>query len=95
VVTSLTLVGEVTQRLRGAKAALEVLEQAVALADKVQLPPLERGKALFALAKALWAAGGDRQRALGLARGAREEFGKNAPLAAKELREVEEWLAKR
>jgi tetratricopeptide (TPR) repeat protein len=95
VVTSLTLVGEVTQRLRGAKASLEPLEQAVALTNKVQLPPLERGKAHFALAKALWAAGGDRERARGLARGAREEFGKTAQLAAKELREEEEWLAKR
>ncbi|HYH99034.1 serine/threonine-protein kinase [Hyalangium sp.] len=95
VVTSLTLVGAVTHRLHGARAALEPLERAAALANKVQLPPLERGKALFALARALWETGEARPRALALAQDARAELAKTTQHAAKELREVEEWLAKR
>jgi tetratricopeptide (TPR) repeat protein len=95
VVQSLTLVGEATLRVQGARAALEPLERAVALAAKVELPPVDRGKALSTLARALWEAGGDRKRALALAREAQEAYGKSAQLAARELRELEAWLAKR
>jgi tetratricopeptide (TPR) repeat protein len=95
VVISLTLVGEATLRHHGARAALEPLEQAVALAAKVELPPVERSKALFALARALWESGGDRQRARALAQEAREGHGRSGRLAEAERREVEAWLAKR
>jgi tetratricopeptide (TPR) repeat protein len=95
VVPSLTLVGEATLRVHGARAALEPLEQAVALAAKVELPPMERGRALFILARALWESGGDRQRALALAREAQQAYAKTPQLAAAEAREVQAWLSKR
>jgi tetratricopeptide (TPR) repeat protein len=95
VVPCLTLVGEATRRVHGARAALEPLERAVALAAKVELPPMDRGKALFTLARALWEAGGDRERALALARKAQQSYAKTPQLAAAEARDVESWLARR
>ena len=95
VVTSLTLVGEATLRVHGPRAALEPLEQAVALAARVELPPMDRGKALFTLARALWESGGDRQRALALAREAQQAYAKTPQLVPAEARELESWLARR
>nr|QKW94379.1 serine/threonine protein kinase [Stigmatella erecta] len=95
VVVSLTLLGEATRRYQGSKAALVPLEEAVALAEKVELPPVDRGKAQFALARALWESGGDRQRALALAREAERQFDRERHAAEPMHRELEAWLAQR
>jgi tetratricopeptide (TPR) repeat protein len=95
VVSSLTLLGEATLQVHGARAALEPLERAVALAAKVELPPVERGNALFALARALWEAGTGRERALALAQEARRTYAKSPQGATAETQQLEAWLARR
>ncbi|WP_426732679.1 tetratricopeptide repeat protein [Myxococcus faecalis] len=94
VVVTLTLAGDATRRLRGARASLELLEEAVALAGKVELAPVERGMAEFALARALWEVGEEqRPRALTLAREAQRRFEQDPLGAAKERGALDAWLA--
>ncbi|HVZ71650.1 MAG TPA: tetratricopeptide repeat protein, partial [Polyangia bacterium] len=54
--------------------------------------PLPVGESRFALARALWDAGGDRRRARALAEAAREAYGR-ATNAQKEIAGIDAWLA--
>ena len=75
------------------QAGLGWLERAVARAEKPDVDPNRRGRALFALAQALANTGRDRgRRALALARRAGAEF--SAPQDAAERQETEVFLAK-
>ncbi len=74
--------------------ALAVLERSLALTRRSDGDAVELGKRRFALARALWDARGDRQRARQLALQAREGF--VAGGASRErLQAVERWLASR
>ncbi|MFP2956766.1 tetratricopeptide repeat protein [Myxococcus sp. 1LA] len=95
VVASLAAMGEVTRRMRGAPAALEFLEEAVALSRQGEVTPLARGNAQFALAQALWDGTADRPRALALAHEAQESFNRERQGTERERRELEVWLAHR
>ncbi|HLL84986.1 MAG TPA: serine/threonine-protein kinase [Longimicrobium sp.] len=73
------------------KRAVETLERAVALHEAAQSPPAELAEARFALAQALWETEKDQDRALELARKAKEELADAQ--AATELKvEVSSWL---
>jgi tetratricopeptide (TPR) repeat protein len=71
--------------------ALGHLENAFKLVSKVSYPPLGIASVEFSLARALWEGGGDRDRALVLARAARRVF--LAHESARSLREADAWLA--
>lgn len=68
------------------------LERVVSICKKrtCQLEPYAHG--LFGLAQALVATGGDKKRAIKLAKQAREIFGKTTEVLEKELKEVNNWL---
>ena len=75
--------------------ALAPLERAVTIREALQVRPLRLAELHFPLARAVLATGGDRARALGLARLARGEYDKVATLPLIELdrAEVDRWLA--
>ena len=92
-VADLVGIGAALISLHDVRRAVDELERAIALADKLgDVPPATRGDACFALATAIWQTGGDRMRAVTLARSAREMFAASGPLKANELRTVERWL---
>jgi tetratricopeptide (TPR) repeat protein len=76
------------------RAALPLLERAVAINDKHEGVQLGENEAHFLLAKTLEATRGDRGRALALATKARDGLRKAGTGKAKELAECEQWLAK-
>ena len=76
------------------KQALEPLERAVTICEKKTCHQDPFGIALFGLARALVAIGVDKQRAIKLAKQAREIFGKTPKAFKKELKEVNTWLQK-
>jgi tetratricopeptide (TPR) repeat protein len=90
-VDPLTAIGEVLVAQRRPREALAPLERAVAQLDTYKEAPDIALKAKFALARALWSSGGDRARALELARAACDGF---AQLSWPKLHaSVEAWLA--
>jgi eukaryotic-like serine/threonine-protein kinase len=81
---------DVLERLGHHAEAVTDGERALRLREANPTPPHDMGYARFALAKALWGAGGDRGRAVALAKQARDDFaasGRTDPHA-----EVERWL---
>jgi alpha-beta hydrolase superfamily lysophospholipase len=75
-----------------APAAVAAAERAVAIGKTHgSEPPLVAGAEL-ALARALWAAGGDRARAVELARAAHATFVKGPAVRTREAAEAARWL---
>ena len=71
--------------------ALENLEKAVAICEKVECDENIRPEARFALGRALWSAARDRPRALELAKAARDEYAKTR--GSEDWRQqVDDWL---
>jgi hypothetical protein len=81
--------------MRRALDARPLLERAVTIYETKEADRGDKGTTRFALAQALWLTGGDRDRALDLARRAREDYAARGPLRAKELVRVEGWLGAR
>jgi tetratricopeptide (TPR) repeat protein len=71
--------------------ALGYLEHAFKLVTKISYPSRGVASVEISLARALWEGGGDRDRALALARAARQVFVNNG--SARSLREADAWLA--
>ncbi|HSZ81188.1 MAG TPA: tetratricopeptide repeat protein, partial [Polyangia bacterium] len=76
-------------------AALARFERAAAIRDAIEKAPLRLAEIHFPLARALLGAGGDRARAIALARRARREYERASmtPVVARELVEVDRWLS--
>jgi serine/threonine protein kinase/tetratricopeptide (TPR) repeat protein len=72
-------------------AAIAPLERALRIRDAQENDPTFVAETRFALAKALWDSGGDRARAVSLARTAKDKYA--AEQASSELGEVDAWLA--
>ncbi len=89
------LVGQGLVLLETGRAAEAVprLERAVAIRETGDVDPDQVSEARFCLAQALWETGG-RERALRLARLARDGYAASAP-KARQLGEVETWLSSR
>jgi tetratricopeptide (TPR) repeat protein len=75
--------------------AFNVLARAVSIRDAVEKTPLRLAEVHFPFARALDEAHGDRDHAVALARRARREYEQAAktPVVARDLLEVEQWLA--
>ncbi len=73
-VSSLAGIGMSQVALRRPQEALAPLERALTLSGHNRIRPAERADIRFHLAQALWETQGDRERALGLAQQAREEY---------------------
>ncbi len=74
--------------------ALDPLERVVSLCEKKTCEPELYGLGLFGLARSLLTTGVDKERAIKLAKQAREIFGKTPKAFKKELEEVNTWLQK-
>ena len=75
--------------------AMPFLERAVALRDVSEGKPSTRAESRFSLARALDAAGQDRQRAQALARQARAEHASDVgPASARQQAAIDAWLAR-
>jgi tetratricopeptide (TPR) repeat protein len=83
--------GETELETGHAHDALAHLEHAIELLTNVNYPAAGVASVEFSLARALWEGGGDRDRALVLARAARRVF--LAHESARSLREADAWLA--
>lgn len=86
----LRLIGEAHLALGERARALPPLERALAILSPLQLSAGFLAETRFALAKALGAA--DRDRAVALARAAREGFEEKGRIAQRQLAEVDRWL---
>jgi tetratricopeptide (TPR) repeat protein len=77
--------------------AISVLERALSIREAIGVPPFRRAEVRSPLARALFDGGGDRTRALGLARKAVSEYAESAktPVVTRDLAELEAWLATR
>ena len=73
--------------------AVELAQRAVDVRDKAGARASLRGRARFVLARAQWAAGTDRARAIETAKSALENYSSSAGDDAGEIAEVEAWLA--
>jgi tetratricopeptide (TPR) repeat protein len=78
---------------RAPARALAPLEQALALRESREGDPLELAETRFALARAIWDAGGDRSRAVALAAAAAEALATRGPAGAALARDIEAWRA--
>jgi tetratricopeptide (TPR) repeat protein len=83
--------GETELEAGHVRNALDYLEHAFKLVGKVSYPPRGLATIELSLARALWEGGGDRDRALALARAARQVFVNHG--SARSLREADAWLA--
>ena len=90
----LSEIGSILVEQCQAKRALEFLERAMRICQNETCDPEPHGRILFALVRALVATGGDKQRAIKLAKQAQELFGKTPKAFKKELEEVSDWLEK-
>lgn len=73
------------------RQALEPLETAVRIREGVTTDPLVLAQSRFSLAKALWAVGADRDRALRLVEKARADFVAEGERASEDLQLMEAW----
>jgi tetratricopeptide (TPR) repeat protein len=88
----LAATGQVRLRLGAAAAAVAPLEHAVRIRAARRGDPRELAEARFLLARALWASGGDRDRARRLAAQARETYAAH-PWFREPLAAVDAWIA--
>jgi tetratricopeptide (TPR) repeat protein len=93
VALTLGLLGEALEKGGQPREARELLERAVTISTRVELPPHELARAHFALARVLWPSHGERPRALSLAREAQSAYARSAPIYAPLAREVQSWLS--
>jgi tetratricopeptide (TPR) repeat protein len=91
IVEPLTAIGELQLDQRRPRDAVAPLERAVAQLDHWKGSPFIAAQARFALARAMWLSGGDRTRALELARTARDAYGQLSEQASRAR--VDAWLA--
>jgi tetratricopeptide (TPR) repeat protein/tRNA A-37 threonylcarbamoyl transferase component Bud32 len=80
-------------RLGQKKPARAIIERAYGLIDDGDSEPGELADVRFALARAIVAEGGDRARAIELAKQARAELAAGSKALARDLAEVDAWLA--
>ncbi len=93
---ALTLAGEAHLGLGDARAALPLLERALELRRRRHASPSSIAQTSFALARALWASGGDRVRARALAEEARKgHAASRRSEAGAERARVEKWIGER
>jgi hypothetical protein len=85
--------GVARRRTGDVAGAVAVLERALALPGVVDGDPEILAEVRLALARALWASGSDRDRALELARLAREGYVALGESKLERVSEVDEWLA--
>jgi tetratricopeptide (TPR) repeat protein len=82
----------------GDRRAVANIERAIAIRDRLEFDDeFQRGSTRWTAARALWKLGGDRARAVVLAKEARAHYEKTADEGAKNavLREIDRWLASR
>ncbi|MCA9648648.1 MAG: tetratricopeptide repeat protein [Myxococcales bacterium] len=89
--TALFNLGEALLEAGEAADAVEALRRGLKVREGAKLPPEKRGRARFALARAIVAAGGDQGEAIELAREARTELADMDELVAR----IDAWLAER
>ena len=87
-------IGSVFVSLGKPNQALESLERLVSICKRKICEPESYGRGLFALARALVATNRNKDRAIKLAKQAREVFIKNPKAFKKEIEEVNTWLKK-
>ncbi len=75
--------------------AVSYLERAVGLREANRVDPWELAKSRYQLARALWASGGDRERAKSLALAAHQGWARLGERAKADLKQVEAWLRER
>ncbi len=95
VAAELTSIADIERRTGHPERAIETLERALKIMEAQELEPGDVARTRFALAQALWEVGRDTDRALALARQARQDF---LTLGEKDkviLAEVEAWLVGR
>jgi len=78
--------------LRDPGHAITHLERALALREAGTVAPAERAATRFALARALWTAGSDRERALTLANEARADYVAAGEPGRRYVTEIDAWL---
>jgi tetratricopeptide (TPR) repeat protein len=84
--------GETLTNLGRASEAVPLLERSLARIGARKLDPMVIAHTRFTLAVALWQSGGDRARALELARAARDDYAGAASPHAREIARVQAWL---
>ncbi|HWQ29245.1 MAG TPA: tetratricopeptide repeat protein [Dehalococcoidia bacterium] len=90
---SLLGIGETFLAMRSPAAAVAPLRRAVAIFEAHRIRPLLRGRARFALARALWRST-PREETRELLRQARDDFAGAGPVAKRERAAVEAWLVR-
>jgi len=91
VADSLTTLGEIKLAVGEPSTAVSYLERSLRVREGKESDPIPAAQARFALARALWASGGDRTRSLSLARSARQAYATNN--RPRQLGTVDAWLA--
>jgi eukaryotic-like serine/threonine-protein kinase len=94
VARDLTTVGDIERRLGRPTRALGLLERALKIMESQELEAGLVAQTRFALAQTLWEAGGDRDRALRLARQAHDSFVLLGDQERVALEEVRRWLSR-
>jgi tetratricopeptide (TPR) repeat protein len=94
-VAALRGLGEVELKRGHDQRGIATLERALELATVNEADPAEVDQVRMDLGRAIFEAGGNRSRALGLVRRARDGFAKEGPPAAAALREAEAFLRRR
>jgi hypothetical protein len=89
---ALTNLGHILAASDTPEQAIPLLERALHTEELHNLDPDATAETRFALASVLWSTGGDRRRALTLARAARKTYDRLE--MSTELAEVDAWLAK-
>ena len=84
--------GGLLVRTGRAREGLDLIEPAWAVLRREQTQPSERGRTAIAMAQALWAGGGDHERALALAEQGVEDLERADPSTAAELERARQWL---
>jgi eukaryotic-like serine/threonine-protein kinase len=92
VATALSSLGEHHLRVGRPRRALAVLERALSIPRPLEMYAGHVATTRFAAARALWAIGGDRARAVTLAEHARDEWAALAPDWSEDLHAVDAWL---
>jgi tetratricopeptide (TPR) repeat protein/predicted Ser/Thr protein kinase len=89
----LTGLGNISLLEGDPEAALALLEESKKLGEAAELSATDMADTDFALARALRATGGDRDRAMALARNSREASVAAGPFKASQVAEIDAWLA--
>ena len=93
VAVELTVIADIERRMGHPERVVETLERALKIMEAQELEPGDVARTRFALAQALWDVGRDTDRALQLARQARQDLLSLGEKDKVALAEVEAWLA--